>query len=78
MIAYFLTGKFGDSVWEPTVEEMRAHRQADIKRLDPGVRRLMNPHIYHVSLTERLWQQKQNLVRQALGQTGKLVGKTQR
>jgi nicotinate phosphoribosyltransferase len=57
----------------PTIEQMRARRLADIQRLDPGVRRLMNPHIYHVSLTERLWQQKQSLIRQSLGQTGKLA-----
>ena len=27
---------------------------ADVELLDPGVRRIMNPHIYHVSLTNRL------------------------
>ncbi len=48
----------------PSIEEMRAWRQADVERLDPGVRRLVNPHIYHVSLTERLWNLKQELIRQ--------------
>ena len=57
----------------PTVEEMRARRLADVDRLDPGVRRLMNPHIYHVSLTERLWQHKQSLVKEALGKANKDV-----
>jgi nicotinate phosphoribosyltransferase len=47
----------------PTIEAMRAQRQADLDRLDPGVKRIMNPHIYHVSLTERLWQAKQELIR---------------
>ncbi len=42
--------------------ERRAH---DVERLDPGVRRLVNPHRYHVSLTPDLWDLKQNLVRQA-------------
>jgi nicotinate phosphoribosyltransferase len=48
---------------EPTIEEMRAARIADVERLDPGVRRLMNPHIYHVSLSQRLWDLKQDLIR---------------
>ena len=34
--------------------------------LDAGVRRLLNPHIYHVSLTDRLWNLKQDLVNDAL------------
>jgi nicotinate phosphoribosyltransferase len=49
----------------PTIEEMRARRQADVDRLDPGVKRFVNPHVYHVSLTERLWKQKQSLVEAA-------------
>ncbi|MEE8391604.1 MAG: nicotinate phosphoribosyltransferase [Anaerolineae bacterium] len=46
----------------PSIEEMRECRRVDVRRLDPGVRRLVNPHIYHVSLTERLWNLKQELV----------------
>jgi nicotinate phosphoribosyltransferase len=49
----------------PSIEEMRQIRQADVKRLDPGVRRLVNPHTYHVSLTKRLWNLKQELIRSA-------------
>jgi nicotinate phosphoribosyltransferase len=41
---------------------MRKRREADIERLDQGIRRLVNPHIYHVSLTERLWNLKQEMV----------------
>lgn len=53
----------GRLVYEsPTIEAMRAQRQADLERLDPGVRRILNPHIYHVSLTERLWALKQSLL----------------
>ena len=37
---------------QPSLEEMRQRRIADLERLDVGVRRLINPHIYHVSLTE--------------------------
>jgi nicotinate phosphoribosyltransferase len=46
----------------PTIEDMRALRTSDVERLDPGVRRLINPHIYHVSLTQRLWELKQALI----------------
>jgi nicotinate phosphoribosyltransferase len=46
----------------PTIDQMRILRQADVERLDPGVRRIMYPHIYHVSLTQRLWDLKQQLI----------------
>lgn len=49
----------------PSIKEMRRIRQADIGRLDPGVKRLINPHTYHVSLTARLWELKQELIRSA-------------
>ena len=49
----------------PTIEEMRALRQSDVDRLDDGVRRFVNPHLYHVSLTERLWKKKQEAVEAA-------------
>lgn len=49
----------------PTIDEIRERRQADLNRLDPGVRRIMNPHIYHVSLTQKLWELKQQLVQSA-------------
>jgi nicotinate phosphoribosyltransferase len=40
----------------------RARRLVDLDRLDPGVRRLVNPHLYHVSLSDRLYRLKQELV----------------
>ena len=49
----------------PSIEDMRRQREADVERLDPGVRRLMNPHVYHVSLTESLWNLKQALIKVA-------------
>jgi nicotinate phosphoribosyltransferase len=53
----------GRIVYErPPIEELRARRRADVERLDPGVRRIVNPHIYHVSLTRRLWDLKLALV----------------
>ncbi len=51
----------------PSIEDMRNRRKQDVDQLDSGVRRLMNPHIYHVSLTQRLWALKQNLIDTALG-----------
>lgn len=40
----------------------QARRLADLERLDPGVRRLVNPHVYHVSLSTRLARLKQELI----------------
>jgi nicotinate phosphoribosyltransferase len=44
------------------LETIRRRRDEDLARLDAGVKRMLNPHIYHVSLTRRLWELKQNLV----------------
>jgi nicotinate phosphoribosyltransferase len=46
----------------PSIEDMRERRKTDVNRLDLGVRRLLNPHIYHVSLTQKLWDLKQTLI----------------
>jgi nicotinate phosphoribosyltransferase len=46
----------------PSIDEMRAERARDIDRLDAGVRRLINPHTYHVSLSAALWELKQELI----------------
>jgi nicotinate phosphoribosyltransferase len=50
-----------------SIKELRGRRDRDVARLDPGVRRLVNPHIYHVSLTERLFALKEELVRKLEG-----------
>lgn len=52
---------------QPTLSDIRERRDADIDRLDPGVRRLVNPHTYHVSLTPELWDLKQRLISEARG-----------
>lgn len=53
----------GKQVYQPpSIEEIRTQRQLDLKKLDPGVRRLVNPHIYHVSISQKLWETKQNLI----------------
>jgi nicotinate phosphoribosyltransferase len=57
----------GQVVYEfPDLEQIRAVRRADVKRLDDGVRRIMNPHIYHVSLSRGLWDLKQGLISSTL------------
>jgi len=56
----------GKLVYElPSLEEIRTRRQQDVAALDPGIRRLVNPHIYHVSLTQKLWDLKQELIAEA-------------
>jgi len=51
----------------PPLEVLRQRRIADVARLDAGVKRLITPHGYHVSLTQRLWQLKQQLIASATG-----------
>jgi nicotinate phosphoribosyltransferase len=56
----------GEPVYEvPPIEEIRQARAADMDKLYPGVRRIMNPHLYHVSLTQDLWELKQELIASA-------------
>lgn len=50
---------------EAGIPELRQRAEADLARLDAGVKRLINPHIYHVSLSEKLWELKQQLITQA-------------
>lgn len=52
----------------PDIDELRQRRVADLERLDPGVRRLINPHVYHVSLTDSLWDMKVGMVRKLMGE----------
>jgi nicotinate phosphoribosyltransferase len=52
----------------PSLETIRATRRDDVARLDPGVRRLINPHVYHVSLSQVLWQLKYDLIAAAYRQ----------
>ena len=61
--------KKGDVVRAVIVRTKRAVRRADTERLDPGVQRLVNPHIYHVSLTQALWDLKQSLIDTAIAQS---------
>ncbi len=51
----------------PPLEEINRVRKKDLDRLDTGVKRLVNPHIYHVSLTESLWELKKEMTRARTG-----------
>ena len=55
----FVQGR--QTIPSPPMEEIRARRREDLDRLDPGVKRMVNPHIYHVSLTQRLLELKQGM-----------------
>ncbi len=60
--------KQGTRVYEvPSIEDMRQQRLNDLKKLDSGVKRIVNPHIYHVSLTHNLWELKQALMKSVIG-----------
>lgn len=45
-----------------TIEAARLRRSSDIERLDAGVRRVMNPHVYHVSLSAASARLKRDLI----------------
>ena len=40
----------------------RERRDRDVDALDPGVRRIVNPHVYHVSITDELARLKQEQI----------------
>lgn len=53
----------GKLVYEfPTIEELREKRRSDMDALDSGIKRIVNPHIYHVSLSDELWNLKEKLI----------------
>ncbi|HEX6946486.1 MAG TPA: nicotinate phosphoribosyltransferase [Acidimicrobiia bacterium] len=64
MVPAFSEGRRLDG--SPDLEELRRRRDADLERLDPGVRRLVNPHVYHVSVTAAMHQMQRSLLDEAL------------
>lgn len=48
----------------PDLKEIRKQRDEDLDQLDAGIKRLINPHVYHVSLSEKIWRNKMNLIKQ--------------
>jgi nicotinate phosphoribosyltransferase len=59
----FRDGKRADG--QPDLATMRERRRYDLERLDPGVRRLVNPHIYHVSLTTAMKELRRQVISEA-------------
>lgn len=60
MVPIFLKGR---QVYEPpSLEEIRKKAQLDIDALEPEYKRLPNPHIYKVSLSEELYRTKKKLL----------------
>ena len=63
--------KTGKPIYDlPDIESIRHTRQRDLERLDTGVRRIISPHLYHVSLSPGLWNVKQDLINQAKSSSG--------
>ncbi|MDH3295930.1 MAG: nicotinate phosphoribosyltransferase, partial [Acidimicrobiia bacterium] len=53
--------------WTPVdereaIEAARKRRADDLARLDVGVRRIVNPHVYHVSLSAGSWRLKNEVM----------------
>jgi len=45
----------------PSIDDIREMRIKDIASLDSGVKRLIHPHVYHVSISERLNELRQQI-----------------
>ena len=55
----------GDCIYSaPTLEVIREHVQEEKKNFGKEIRRLTNPHIYHVDLSEKLLRLKRQLLEQ--------------
>jgi nicotinate phosphoribosyltransferase len=52
----------GRILLDDDVDAAAARRAADEARLDPGVRRLVRPHTYHVSITDGVFAVKEELL----------------
>ncbi len=50
----------------PSLEEIRERREREINSLDPTYKRLLNPHIYKVSLSDRLKTLKSSMIEKIL------------
>jgi nicotinate phosphoribosyltransferase len=50
----------------PSLEQIRNHRKEQLAHLHESHRRLHNPHEYKVGLTQKLWQQKEQMLTQEI------------
>ncbi|MGE5457398.1 MAG: nicotinate phosphoribosyltransferase [Methanococcaceae archaeon] len=48
----------------PALEDIKKTKERDMQTLAAGIKRLIKPHIYHVSISEKLWVAKQSLISQ--------------
>ncbi|MEJ5378302.1 MAG: nicotinate phosphoribosyltransferase [bacterium] len=65
LVAVFRKGKL---VYKsPEVSQIRENTLGNLAKLDPAYKRFHNPHVYHVSLSSRLYRVKQTLLKRALG-----------
>jgi len=46
----------------PTIEEIKAHCEAEIEGMWDEVKRFNNPHNYYVDLSQKLWDIKHNML----------------
>ncbi|WP_307335212.1 nicotinate phosphoribosyltransferase [Caldalkalibacillus uzonensis] len=58
--------KNGELVYElPKLTEIQRYAQQEKERFAPEIRRLINPHGYHVDLSQKLWELKHRLLSEA-------------
>jgi nicotinate phosphoribosyltransferase len=57
----------GRSLARAGLKEIRERMNRDIDSLDPSYKRLLNPHIYKVSISQRLRELKLDLIKNYLG-----------
>ena len=65
LVPVFRGGKLVYS--KPTLQEIQARTFQNLHHLRLEHKRLQNPHLYHVSLGEKLFRQKQELIKAAVG-----------
>jgi len=51
-----------EAAGDHAIDDLAARCTADLDQLDVGVQRLVNPHRYHVSITDRLHRLRQHLI----------------
>jgi nicotinate phosphoribosyltransferase len=53
----------------PTITKLRESRDGDLSLLDFGVKRIINPHNYQVSISEEMFKLKQKLINKINGKS---------
>ena len=47
----------------PSIQQIRETREKDLENLDFGVKRLINPHYYQVSISKEIWELKKKIMK---------------